>query len=317
MGKTTALKEVSRVKTDTTPTAVKNLQKWLRECVYLISEDDSKARFSRVVVRQLVKGNKRGEEVFHLDVPKKTGDEWADNAGVEIYAKLQAETATLGGLQKYALYAFHSGDNESHTSRFVIRLQGVDDDEGEDFDSEGPDKTGLVSQAMRHAEVSNKTMAGMVMSLVSGYQSMISRQASMLDRQSAMVESLLEDKIAGVEAIRLLADDKEERDIKLMSARAKAKGVESLVTRLSLLLPAVANKVAGRPIFPDKDPAIMMMVKGLFTSLASSDDKLKALAQIMGPEESVAFMNILEEVSKTDENGLPKKDEKGGNGEKG
>jgi hypothetical protein len=303
--------EIARVRVDNTPTAVKNMAKWLRECIYLISEDDSKARFSRIVCRQMVKGNKRGEEVFSMDVSKKADDTWADNAASEIYGKLQLETATLGGLQKYALYAYHTGDNENHSSRFVIRLQGVDDDDdGDDLNSEGPDKAGQISQNMRHTEAMAKIMAAMVPTLVTGFQTMITRQSSIVDKQGAMIETLIGDKLAGIETMRALSDDAEEREIRLSAAKAKAKGIEQLVGRLGLLLPAVANKVSGKPIFPVQDTAVMMMVKGLFTSLAADESKLQALAQILAPEQSVAFMNILEEVSaKVGDDGLPVKKE--------
>jgi hypothetical protein len=303
----TEVKEVARVRVDNTPTTVKNMAKWLRECLYLVPEEDGKARFARVVCSQLVKGNKRGEEAFSLDVPKKAGDEWPDNAASEIYGKLQLETATLGGLQKYVLYAFHTGDNERHTSRFVVKLQGIEDEEGEDLDSEGTGKDGQIAQQMRHSEASARIAAGMMSTMVTGFNSMIARQSTMLERQAAMIETLKSDRIEGINTMRLLSDDAEEREIRLVQSRAKAKGVEKLVDRLGLLLPAAVNKIAGRAILPDRDPALMMMVKGLFTSLASNEEKMKALAGIMGPEEAVAFMNILEEVSAKDENGSSKK----------
>jgi hypothetical protein len=253
-----------------------------------------------VVCRQLVKGNKRGEEVFYVDVPKKAGEDWADIAALDIYGRLQTETATLGGLQKYALYSYHSGDFENHTGRFVIRLQGVEDeDEDDGLNSENPDKVGLTSQAMRHAEAYSKTMAGMVLGMVSGYQAMITRQ-------STMIEKLMEEKIGNLDAIQELMNDKEERDVRLMTARAKARGMENLVGKLGILLPAAVNKISGKPIFPVQDSSVMMMLRGLVTSLAADEEKLKALAQILNPEQSVAFMNILEAVSaRTDENGLP------------
>lgn len=305
----TALKEVPRIRTDNTPTTVKNLAKWLRECLYLAPEEDSKARFSRVVCSQLIKGNKKGEEVFSLDVPRKATDEWPDSAAMEVWGKLQIETATLGGLQKYVLHAYHTGDNERHTSRFVLKLQGIDDDEGDDLDSEGTGKDGQIAQQMRHSEALAKVNAGMMSTMVTGFNAMIGRQSSMLERQSAMIETLLADKIAGIESMRQLSDEAEEREIRLIQSRAKAKGVEKLIDRLGMLMPAAVNKIAGRAILPDRDPALMMLVKGFITSVAADDKKMEALASILSPEQAVAFMNILEEVSAKDENGLPKKKE--------
>jgi hypothetical protein len=287
--------KVTRVRASTVSTAVRNLQTWLRECLYsVVDGDDGALRFSRVVVRQLTKGNKKGEEAFSLDVPKKAQDDWCDTAALEIHAKLQNEVASLGGLQKYALYAYHSGDFENHTARFIVRLQGVSDDEDEDgLNSEGPDKTGLVSQAMRHTEASNRTMVALVQGLVGTYQSTISRLA-------AMNEKLLDDKLASMELIQEMQEDRDNREAKAMTAKAKAKGIQDLVGRLGILLPAVANKVAGKPIFPVEDSSMMMMVRALFTSMATNPERLDKLMAMLSPEEGIAFMNLYEQISVKD-----------------
>jgi len=241
-----------------------------------------------------VKGNRRGEEVFSMEVPKKAGEDWCDLGGMEIWSKLQTETASLGGLQKYALYAYHSGDNEAHTSRFIVRIQGVDEEEeGDGLNSESPDKTGLVSQAMRHAEVYAKAMSAMVMNLASSSQAIISRQSS-------MIEKLMDDKLAGIETMQEMYDVKEERDIKMIQARAKAKGIENLVSKLGVLLPAVANKISGKPIFPVEDSSMMMMVRSLFTSMATNPERLDKLMGMLSPEEGIAFMNLYEQISAKD-----------------
>lgn len=290
--------KITRVRTTTVSTAVRNLQTWLRECLYsVVDGDDGALRFSRVVVRQLTKGNKKGEEAFSLDVPKKAQDDWCDTAALEIHSKLQNETASLGGLQKYALYSYHSGDFENHTARFIIRMQGVSDDEDEDgLNSEGPDKTGLVSQAMRHTEAANRTMVALVQGLVGTYQSTISRL-------TAMNEKLLDDKQASMELMQELQEDQDNRQAKAMTAKAKAKGVESLVSKLGLLLPALANRVSGKPIFPVEDSSMMMMVRALFTSMATNPERLKKLMDMLSPEEGIAFMNLYEQISAKDDEG--------------
>jgi hypothetical protein len=288
--------KITRVRTTTVSTAVRNLQTWLRECLYsVVDGDDGALRFARVVVRQLTKGNKKGEEAFSLDVPKKAQDDWCDTAALEIHAKLQNETASLGGLQKYALYAYHSGDFENHTARFIVRIQGVSDDEDEDgLNSEGPDKTGLVSQAMRHTEAANRTMVALVQGLVGTYQSTISRLA-------AMNEKLLDDKLASMEMMSELQEDNDNREAKGTIAKAKAKGVQELVGKLGLLLPALANKVSGKPIFPVEDSSMMMMVRSLFTSMATNPERLDKLMSMLSPEEGIAFMNLYEQMSTRNE----------------
>jgi hypothetical protein len=229
-----------------------------------------------------------------LDVPKKATDEWCDISALEIHSKLQNETASLGGLQKYALYAYHSGDFENHTARFIVRIQGVTDDEDEDgLNSEGPDKTGLVSQAMRHTEASNRTMVALVQGLVGTYQSTISRLA-------AMNEKLLDDKLASMELIQEMQEDQDNRQAKAMTAKAKAKGVEQLVGKLGLLLPALANKVSGKAIFPVEDTSLMMMTRSLITSIMTNPERAEKLMTLLSPEEGIALMNLYESVSAKD-----------------
>lgn len=304
MAKESALKAVTKIRTDSTPVVIKNLAKWLREELYLVTDEEGKARFESVVVRQLVKGNKRGEEVFSVAVSKKANDDWADNAAMEIYGKLQTETATLGGLQKYALYAYHSNDNENHTSRFVLKIQGTsDEDDGEALDSEGTSKDGQIAQHMRHTEVFAKLLSGSQMVLVQAYQNIVGRQTEML-------EKLMADKLATIELIQEMSDTKGERDINMVKAKAKADGIANLLGKLGVLLPAMANRVVGKPIFPVQDSSVSMMTKSLMTSLAANEDRLKKFVEVMTPEETVAFMNILETVSaKLDDNGMPIKKE--------
>lgn len=286
---------VTRVRASTVSSAVRNIQTWLRECLFTIIEgDDGGVRFARVIARHLVKGNHRGEEVFTIDVPKKAGEEWCDLAGMEMWSKLQTETASLGGLQKYALYAYHTGDNEAHTSRFIVRLQGYnDEDDADGINSENPDKTGLVSQAMRHAEVYAKAMSGMVMGLMSGYQATMSRQTS-------MIEKLMDDKLEGIEAIQEMLSMKDERDVKMIQARAKAKGIEDLVGKLGILLPAVANKVSGKELFPVQESSVMMMTKGLLGSIMANPDRVDQIMGMLSAEEQIALMNLYESISTKD-----------------
>jgi hypothetical protein len=287
-----------RIKAITTPTSVRNLQTWLRECLFsIVDGDDGALRFARVTVRQLVKGNRRGEEVLTLEVPGKAGEDWCDTAALDIHGKLSTEAATLGGLQKYALYAYHSGDNENHTSRFVIRLQNDDDEDGGDgLNSENPDKTGLVSQSMRHTEVFAKTMSGMVMALMGSYQATISRQNS-------MIEKLLEEKMTGMESMQEMMEAKDERDVRMIQARAKARGIEDLVGRLGVLLPAVANKVAGKAIFPVEDSSMMMMTRSLVTSIMADPERAEKLLALLPPEQGIALMNLYESISTSGKEG--------------
>jgi hypothetical protein len=86
----------------------------------------------------------------------------------------------------------------------------------------------------------------------------------------------------------------------------KAEAIKSIGDRIGMFIPAIANKVAGQALFPVQANAVMMMVKGLVTSIAGDEQKMTQLMGLLSPEQSVVFMNVLEEVSKNvGENGLP------------
>lgn len=275
---------------------IANLGRWLRECLYFVvdvpdDESEEPPRFARVVCRQIVKGNKRGEEAFHVEVPKKADDQWSEVAAREIYGKLQMEVESLGGLQRYALYAYHSHDFDNHTARFLMRIQGAqDEDEDGDMQTEGGDKAGMLSQAHRHTEAFARSMTSMVLGLTGTFQSTIARQGEIIDR-------LLEDKLANIDAIRDLMENKEEHEVKMVQAKAKAQGVQELVGKLGLLMPSVVNKLAGKPVFPVQESALIMMTKGLVNSLAADPSKMQQLAGLLDAEQAVAFMNLVEEFS--------------------
>lgn len=284
---------------EATPKIVKDIGKWLRENLFLVRDDGAAGKFNRVLTRQLVKGSKRGEEVFYLDVPKRAGEDWCDNTALEIYTRLQMEASTLGGLQKYALYAYCAGDTENHVSRFVLRIQGADDEDDNDMLSETPDRTGLVSQSMRHTEAQQKINVSLVMTTQAAQSQMIARQAGML-------EKLMEMRFASMEREEELITRKHEREIELMQAESKAKAIKEIGGKLGLFIPALMNKIAGQNLFPVQANAVLMMTKGLLTGIASDEARMNQLMSILKPEEAVAFMNILEEVSrKVDDAGLP------------
>lgn len=284
---------------EATPKTVKDIGKWLRENLFLVRDDGAAGKFSRVLTRQLVKGSKRGEEVFYLDVPKRAGEDWCDTTALEIYTRLQMEASTLGGLQKYALYAYCAGDTENHVSRFVLRIQGADDEDDNDMLSETPDRTGLVSQSMRHSEAQQKINVSLVMTTQAA-------QSQLIARQGAMLEKLMEMRFASMEREEELITRKHEREIELLQAESKAKVIKEIGGKLGLFVPALMNKMAGQQLFPVQANAVLMMTKGLLTGIASDEGRMNQLMSILKPEEAVAFMNILEEVSrKVDDAGLP------------
>lgn len=284
---------------EASPKIVKDMGKWLRENLFLVRDDGAEGRFSRVRIFHVVKGgSKKGEQVNYLDVPKKANDDWCDNTALEIYTRLQSEASTLPGLQQYAVYAYCAGDSENHVSRFLLRMQGADNSD-DDMVTETPDKGGLTAMSMRHTEAQAKINVSLVMTTQAAQSQLIARQATMLER-------LMDMRFASMEREEELVTRKHEREIELMQAESKAKAIREIGSKLGLFIPALMNKVAGQQLFPVQANAVLMMTKGLLTGIASDESRMAQFMTFLKPEEAVAFMNILEEVSrKIDDAGLP------------
>lgn len=279
-----------KIRVENSPMGARDVGRWLKTCLYMIVEEDEEAR--RLVLIQcchIIQGNKRGEHVFDIKVPRNADEDWAEATGCEIYSKLQLEVANLGGIQRYVLYAYHDRDNERHTSRFVLKFEGISEDDT-DLMTEGTTKDGLVAQLARHSETQMKIMTGMVGMFTQTTQGIIARQ-------NTMIEKLLEEKLDNIELVQAMSADKEEREVKMIQAKAKAEGVKNLVEKLGLLLPSVANKLAGQQVFPVQETAVSMMTKALVTSLATDEERMAKLVALMKPEEVVAFSNLYEAVS--------------------
>lgn len=279
--------------------AVKKLEIWLREQLFRVMEEDEKARFARVVVRQIVKGNKQGEEAFTVEVPKKAKEDWCGTAALDIYTRLGAEASVMTGYQKYALYAFFNHDTTNHVSRHLVGIQGTDDEE-EGFETEGPDKEGLLRGTQRHLEVAMKINAGQTMTVTQS-------QGALIGKLTTMVESLLDKRAESLDVMMEMIEQRHEREITAIRERTKAAAMEGIANRVrDIILPAIANRITGADQTAVKRDALMLMVKGVLTSIASNEAQMTQFMSILTPEQQIGVMNLLETLSaKTNADGSP------------
>jgi hypothetical protein len=277
--------------------AVESIEKWVKASLY---QSDPERRFCRLIACQLI-NNKRGEDVFYIDVPeKKAGDQWAEETALDVWGRVAADAAGLPGLQRYAVYSYFSDDPDHHTSRTIITVEGGgESDDSNPLASEGPDKLGLTSQAMRHTEALAKINVSGQMTMIQGYQTLVGKL-------SGMVEKLLDQRQAGIDREYENVTRQQQHEIELTQAQARAKAIEKLGDKLGLFLPALANKIAGQQLFPVQANAMMMMLKGFVTSIASDEHKMKTIMGVLDPEQQVVFFQMMEEMTKTDDKGLTK-----------
>jgi hypothetical protein len=264
--------------------AIKAITAWL---VAGLAEKRPEGRLQRVLVRHIVPGNRLGEEVASYEVPEDAGEGWANAEAVRIYDKLAAEASTLGGMQRWCLYAY-CAEADGHVDRHLVRIQGTGDD-APGFDSEGPDKAGLVSQSMRHAEA----FARINLSAQATNVQSLERLVGMLAERN---EQLTKRNFEMVESFASLLDKKHEREIDLRMVDAKARALEGGLEKAGILVPAIVNRLMGKEVLPIQNAGTLALAKQLFASIASTPGQIEKLAQTLSPEQMVGFVTLAESV---------------------
>jgi hypothetical protein len=226
--------------------ADKKFVQWLH--VQIFSKRDEGA-CSHLVVHHMA--GKASADVARLKVPlpesirENETEEVVQVLAEQAWELAQNDANGLEGIQKYAFQAWFVGAQDKPLSRFTYRFGEADEEEGNDDASvsEPPNKTGLVSQAMRHAEAFAR-----IGTQASIHQ--LSMQQRTIESQQRLIEKLTEEKLEGVTMMEDLRSKKHEREIELMEKEASFKLKTEALERLTNYLPIVAKKLLGTKALP-------------------------------------------------------------------
>lgn len=233
-------------------------------------------------------------ELRHVSVSDKTTKvreiplDGVDEETLKTVATLADETLYddaegVGGVQRYAVEA-RNGDNL--IARLVLRYKAEGGVAGEDsdFGSEPATASGLVAQAMRHAEAFARVFSVGAVS-----------QIEALTRQNARLTSVIEDtlnkriEMAGTMAD--LADKKEEREEARAERAMRRETMEKIVDNVVPLIPSVTKLITGAT--PDHAlPPEVLALRGLAGNL--SDEQMATIAGVLSPEQLVTLQAVLE-----------------------
>lgn len=262
-------------------TKEKELVKWLSDnsCV-----PRGCGKFSRIICKHVTKAKNDNDTVVETwEVPEIVNEAWFEDQAAEIMTKLNTEAANLEGIQSYCLFSYFTESADKAVNRHLIRIGSNSTNDLTGFDSEGPDKEGLVSQAMRHQEINAKIYTASTGQLLQSYQQMI-------NRLSGNVDKLLEDKYEREGKIMELMTMRREDELETRKMDMKQKAIEKTLESVGLLVPVIVNKLAGQKIMPEAAGGAMMMGKSLFSSL--SREQLDTIVGSLTPEQQVAFLNL-------------------------
>lgn len=262
----------------------KEIESWLRSQILVSKPQGDVVRFE---VRHLPLGSKKGHEVAIIETPRQTSEEWFESVASEIAVGIQCDADALGGVQRYALIVFREKDSDKPQARKLLRIAAdTPEDESDDFDSEPKNIKGTLAQLMRHNEAYAKTMSNMLAATVTAQ----SRQISRLAEHN---EKLLEQRFETIELIENLQSERQKRELEAARALNREKLLGDIMGEVKLLGPTIVNKVAGKEILPDNNPASLAMLR-LAESLQQSPERLAKIAALLNPSEQVAFGSLLQ-----------------------
>jgi hypothetical protein len=150
----------------------------------------------------------------------------------------------------YALYATFK--NSDHVFRKVFRVSPQTDFDRDVKPSEPPTDAGLAGQAMRHLEAVMKTSVasqGYLFSLLERQLQRLQDKDERGDQQKLDMMMLVQEVIDGSHA-RRLAERQEEASQGMR---------ENAFEMLKVAAPIILNRLAGKPLLPEKNKAFMLL----------------------------------------------------------
>lgn len=278
----------------------KSLRQFIAECL-LVSEKQDLYGVKKCTGFSLV--HMRGGQEIELKTIKIGSRQWEPKELAELFEST-AETFAGGvpGTQQFQVMAFYD-DQERPQSFYPFRKACDPDHEG--ITTEAPTPTGQLSQFMRHLEAKERMTSQYTVSIFSILERTIKTQAdriSMLEREQFDAVDLAK------EMILKNATENHDREVNLLKAKQNASDREKIVA----LLPAVANRVFGKEVFPQS-----VADSSLFENLAGTltEKQVQQLSQVLTPEQwGLVAARLVDHLDKKASREPPAKEAKAKNG---
>jgi hypothetical protein len=208
-----------------------------------------------------------------------------EELATELSERVFEDAIGLGGLQRYIISAY-SGDRA--VTRLPIR-QNADASRGgpapgDPLDSEPPTEKGLLSQTMRHLEISERTHATAIANI-------FAMQTRMLREKDERISHLEERHWETVVAAEQLVSDHHRRQLENRAADQKAEAMREVLGTFLQLAPTAVNKLAGRALLPEKTSPALVGLRALVGTLKA--EQLEALKFVLTPAQLETFTEIV------------------------
>ena len=244
---------------------------------------------TRIVLRHMTLESRPQGDVKDLLIPSGadvTGE--IDVITSQVMETAQQDANSVGGsVQMYALYAYYEKD-PNFTPRKFFRVSPESDFDRDVAPSEPPSEKGLASQAMRHLEAVMRTSVASQHYLFSLFERQVQRLQDKDERSSqSQVDMMLlmQDVLDGAHSRRL----KEKKEESSQAIR------ENALEYLKVAAPIILNRIAGKPILPEKNKSFFLLAS-LLENLRPEQQTF--LRESLDPAQLAVLSEILAEYEK-------------------
>lgn len=213
-----------------------------------------------------------------------------DDTGIEETVSEILETASgdatgVGTVQTYVVFAYY-GEDKKGRARFTLKASPNEDTDSEPNEgaqlTEPATPTGLLTQLMRHNEMTMRTSSASLGNLLATMQAMMAQQGR-------AIEKMMGDRMESVEIFESLMSLKHEREMDVVRETEKTERRKVFVDKLSPLVAVAVNKMAGQKLLPSKNPQNMALEE-LFKTLRP--EQLEKLGTILTPDQLMLILSV-------------------------
>lgn len=213
------------------------------------------------------------------------GERQIDELCTDLSERVVEDAIGLGGMQRYIISAY-AGDRP--VTRLPVRenadASGAGRLPGDPIDSEPPTEKGLLSQTMRHLEISERTHATVVANI-------FAMQSRMLREKDERISHLEARHWETVIAAEELVSDHHRRQLENRAADQKAEAMREVLGTFLQLAPTAVNKIAGRALLPEKTSPALVGLRAMVGTLKA--EQLEALKFVLTPAQLETFTEIV------------------------
>lgn len=208
----------------------------------------------------------------------------AQSLAREVYDVAHDHAGAFDGVQRYALGAFYGEEVEpGRTGAFRVTVDTGRDSSSAAEPTEEATGRGMLAQTMRH----NEALTRFTLQMAEAGTRSLAQQIGELRIENSELRTRLHDSMTAVEKAM---SEQHSRELETRRFELRSAAQAELKQKLDLLFPVLLNKIAGIKGLPPGPGGDTM--RALVGSI--SQEQLAAIANVLRPEQTVAFIDVLQ-----------------------